>query len=283
MPPEVIRTLRTAFYRLKNARACHPRGQVIDASDITVSVPCLFESRDPIWLMDTTCKRFEYQLRPYGMGGTYAGWIDMKVNRLREQALSCPTSHILYSDARDAWFLAPPTEVADKYNYIGCPPILLSAQCDVFESYGKWYEGIKWNMNKVFRYIGTPGQLCEAKALADALGWMQEHYHVGEDENGLPDDDPAWWLEYIRAHPGTVTLDTDCRIFMNAGSYHADGMWENILEIKDARVHNKYTGQWPCVLHFNGGSSDALKGKWPDLEPFWRKLGYTQRPPWENK
>lgn len=261
---------------------------MISGSDITASVSCLFPNTDPIWMMMVSAARFGVSVRPYGLNATYNGWIDMKVHRLREEALSCPTSHILYSDARDAWFLAGPDEIAEKYNAMGCPPILLSAQCDIFGTYAAWYEGIPWDLQKMFCYIGTPGQLCEAKALADALGWMQEHYHLGEpdqDPQGLPDDDPPWWCEYIRAHPGEVKLDTECAIFMNAGSNAPSplAMWGDVVNIIGPRVYNKITEQWPCVLHFNGGYSHAEYGKWEQLQPFWRKLGYIQNPPWESK
>ena len=257
---------------------------VIEASDITVSVPCLFANEDPIWMMRVTADRFGYKLRPYGIGETYKGWHDIKILKLREEALSCPTSHILYTDARDAWFLAGPEEIAKNYNDLGCPPLMLSAQCDIFGTYAKWYEGLPWDMSKEFRYIGTPGQLCEAKALAEALGWMQANYHLGEpdDPQGLPDDDPSFWLEFMRAFPDMLQLDHECSIFMNAGSELDNDrkMWTDCLEFQGNRVYNKITRTYPCVLHFNGGYSHALHGKWDRLEPYWRKCGYTENPPW---
>lgn len=259
---------------------------MIEGKDITASVSCLFPNEDPIWMMRVTADRFGVKLRPYGKDAVYNGWIDMKVHRLRQEALTCPTSHILYSDARDAWFLGGPEEIARKYNAMGCPPLMLSAQSDIFGTYLKWYEGLPWDMSKPFRYIGTPGQLCEAKALADALGWMQEHYHLGEDVNGLPDDDPPWWLEYMRAHPGEVKIDHECSIFMNAGSRFEGGkeMWGEVLVMNEyGQVYNTVTKQQPCVLHFNGGYSHALHGKWEQLQPFWRACGYTENPPWETK
>ena len=257
---------------------------MIQASDITVAVSCLFPDTRPIWMMEHTLKKFGFQYIPYGLGRQYAGWTQIKINLLLEEARNCPTSHILYSDARDAWFLTGPEEVAEKYNALGCPPLMLSAQSDVFGSYAKWYEGIPWDMSKKFRYVGTPGMLCESKALADELQWMLDHYHLGDsnvDPQGLPDDDPPWHIEYLRAHPGGIVFDHDCQIFMNAGSRIEEGMWEHVLEIKDGRLYNKLTDQWPCLVHFNGGSSDALKGKWGDLEPYWKAFGFTERPPWE--
>jgi hypothetical protein len=255
---------------------------MIAASDITVSVPCLFPNEEPIWMMRESADRFGYRLRPYGVGeGPYRGWVDIKLYRLLEEAKTCPTSHLLYTDARDAWFLAGPEEVVAKYNALGCPPLMLSAQPDVFQTYEKWYEGLPWDMSKRFRYIGTPGMLCSAPALAEALQWMLDRRATGE-WGEMHDDDPAWWCNFIRERPGELVLEHECAIFMNAGSYMAEGMWETVLEMREGRVYNKLTQQWPCVLHFNGGYSDALKGKWDRLEYYWRALGNTSGPPWER-
>jgi hypothetical protein len=257
---------------------------MISGKDITVAVPCLFDKADPIWMMTTSAAKHGLSLKPYGLGATYDGWTDIKVNKLRQEALNCPTSHILYTDARDAWFLGGPDEIAEKYNAYGAPPLMLSAQINVFGTYAAWYKDLPWDMSKVFRYIGTPGQLCEAKALADALGWMQENYKLGNDyeHNELPDDDPPWWCEFIRHHPGVLKLETECSIFMNCGEL-GNQEWHDVLEFRDGRLHNKVTGQNPCILHFNGGYSHALYGKWERLEPFWKACGYTERPPWEAR
>lgn len=257
---------------------------MITAKDITVSVPCLFPDERPIWMLRQTADQFGYQLRPYGIGQTYRGWVNIKIDLLLEEARTCPTSHILYTDARDAFFLAGPEEVAEKYNAMGCPPLLLSAQCDIFGSYADSYEGVAWDEAKKFRYVGTPGQLCNAKALADVLGHMRHKLDTGDWP--MIDDDPPHWNRFMKEQPGEVKLDTDCQIFMNAGSYIEEGMWENVLDIVDTehygkRVHNSITGEWPCVLHFNGGSSDALTGKWEQIKPYWQALGHQELPPWE--
>lgn len=259
---------------------------MIEAKDIAVSVSCLFPDTKPIWMMEHTCKRFNIPLHPYGIGEIYKGWVDIKINRLQKVAedLSATHSHILYSDARDAFFLAPLEEVAEKYNALGAPPLMLSAQPDIFGTYAEWYKELPWDLKKRFPYIGTPGILAETKALSDALKWMQKRRDSG-DWGEMHDDDPPWWCNFIRERPGELILEHDCSIFMNCGSYIDCGMWgpTGALEIKNGRVWNRLTQQWPCILHFNGGSSHWLHGKWEWLEPYWRELGYTASPPWEDK
>jgi hypothetical protein len=121
----------------------------------------------------------------------------------------------------------------------------------------------------------------------------------------MPDDDPPWWNRFMTEFPGEVKLDTDCAIFMNAGSHIEEGMWERVLEIVtdpnrlnppdrprvlNRLLMNTFTDEqaalgfaWPCILHFNGGSSDALTGKWESIKPYWQALGHTELPPWEGK
>jgi hypothetical protein len=254
----------------------------VKASDITVTFPALFADLQPVWMMMHTCERFGITPLPYGIGQTYGGWVDIKIYRLLEVAKNCPTSHLLYTDARDAWFLSGLEEVAEKYNAYGAPPLMLSSQPEPFCTYIKWYEGLDWNKDIRFRYVSPPGQLCEAAALAEVLQWMLDRRASG-DWGEMPDDDPPWWLNFMKERPGELVIDHACQIFQNCGDHMEEGMWENVLEIKDGRVHNRITDSYPCLLHFNGGSSDALKGKWTELEPFWRKFGYTKNPPWEGR
>lgn len=249
---------------------------MITPCDITVSIACVFESMDPVWMMETTLKRFGYSYKPYGLGEVYGGWIDINVVRLMCEAINCPTSHILYTDARDAWFCCGPEEVADKYNALGCPPLLLSAQDRGAGGFEEFYKGIPWDLTKPFPYMWPTGKLCEAKTLAECLQWMMEHAH-----GKVPGDDPVYWLEYMRAFPGAVTLDHDCSIFMNAGS--GNELWEDgTLWICGDRVFNGVTGTCPAILHFGGGYSHATTGKWDRIEKYWKAFGYTERPPWEK-
>jgi len=248
----------------------------VTAKDIKVVLPCVFPNTDPIWQMLHTCKRFGIEPKLFGMGGTYAGWIDLKVDKYLEVAKEVWSegySHILYTDARDAWFTSNLDEIAVKYEAMGAPPILLSAQRHRFVGgYNKWYDLLKWDESLDFPFIGTPGQLCEVEALIYALNQMKTY-----DRENLPDDDPPYWLLFMQEH--VVALDHDCHIFMNVG----DMAREEWAAYATGHAFNNLTCTKPCIIHFNGGSSDALKGKWDQLEQHWRAFGYELNPPWENK
>lgn len=259
---------------------------MIQEKDITVSCPCLFEDEQPIWMLRKSAERFGWRLRPYGLNeGPYKGWLDLKLYRLREEARSCPTSHLLYTDARDAFFVGGPEEVVGKYNRMGAPPLLLSAQHEMFPTYSKWYEGLNWNLDLPFPYVSPPGMLCEAHTLAAVFDYMIARIAQGS-WGEIPDDDPPLWLSFMKENPGMVAMDHACEIFQNCGSHRqgeCDGLFhEDWLMVREERVQNLKTQSWPAVLHFNNGYSHHLTGKWDRLERYWRGLGYTTRPSWER-
>lgn len=253
----------------------------ISPSDITVSIPCIYQTQDPIWMMAVTCNRFGINPRPFGFGRQPSDWVDIMLRQMGEQARTCPTSHMLYTDSRDAFFLTGLDEIAEKYNAMGCPPLLMASDCVGFSSYQAWYDKIGWDISKPFPYFQVGGMLCEAKALTDAIDWMFQREACG-DWGAMPRDNPPWWCNFMVERPGELVIDHGCKIFQSATMCLGDlfvvnpNSWE-------VRVHNPRTHSFPCLIHFNGGYTDQVTGKWERMEPMWRQLGYTENPPWEGK
>lgn len=254
---------------------------MVIAKDIKVVLACLFPNTDPLWMMLHTCKRFGIEPLLYGQCETYKGWVDIKIKLLRDAAREVKAagfSHILYTDARDAWFCRDLHYVAETYNNYGAPPLMLGTQYRQFPGMEKWYREYP-EVQRGFRYPATPGIIADAEVLADALDWMYRTYPFGADRLGsFPDDDPAWWCSFDRDRPGELVLEHYNKIFMNVGDM-PDGEWD----IRDGLAYNKITDTYPAILHFNGGYSHALYGKWEALEKYWRAFGYAENPPWEVK
>ena len=187
---------------------------MIEAKDLTVLLPCIYDSYDPLWMMLGTCRRFGIKPTFYGFGETYAGWVDIMLVRLMKAVKECPTSHVLYSDSRDAFFLSGIDEIVENYNAMGCPPMLMGADCVGFDSYRKWYDKVPWDKTKAFPYFQVGGMLCEAKELAEAIWWMLERTRVGE-WGEMPGDNPPYWCNFMIERPGELTIDHNCEIFMN--------------------------------------------------------------------
>lgn len=249
--------------------------KAVQTSDITVITPCCgYENTEPLWMFLITCKRFGITPTFYGKGKTYSGWVDIMLTQLMEAARTCPTSHMLYTDSRDAFFLAGMDEITEKYNAMGCPPLLMSA-CNVgFSTYQAWYDKVPWDMTKAFPYFQVGGMVCEAKVLYEAICWMFGRNKTG-DWGTMPDDNPPWWCNFMAERPG-LTIDHECSIFQSCTN-----CMDSLLFL-GGRILNQFTWRSPCVLHFNGGYTDQKFGKWERMEPVWRQLGYKENPPWQK-
>jgi hypothetical protein len=250
---------------------------VISSSDITVIFPAVFETWEPVWMMLHTCKRFGIEPKPYGFGDTYDGWVNIKLNRLLEAVKEVETSHVLYTDASDAFFLTGLDEITRKYNDLGCPPLFMAAEASKFPTYMHWYNEVTtWDESLRFPYPHVGGRLDERDVLIDALGWMMERYQ------DMPGDDCAWWVRFVKDWPGELKWDSTAEIFMSAGNAGGYDPGSD-LQVENGRLFNLATGSWPCILHLNGGYSEPGRGKWYALESWWRKLGYTENPPWTTR
>lgn len=277
----------------------------ISRDKIIVLTPAIFDNLDPIWMLTHTANRFHVPLRPYGCepGAVYKGWVDMKVHRLLaecEKALANGYTHVLYMDGRDTMWVGEFDEVLRKYDEVydnAC--MVMSTQPTVFESYREYYNlelyPTREELGHPFVYPASPLFMGEAAYIGGCLKWMLENWKYSDGVVRMPDDDPAWWRRFDsecrdELSSGRIVYDHNCEIFQNAGE-PVDGksQWDGVLYIgvRDTnahvmRVHNTMTNAWPCILHFDGGYSHALYGKWDRLEAFWNVFGHMDvRPPWE--
>lgn len=273
---------------------------MIESSNLVVLTPAIFENLDPIWMLTHTANRFGVPLRPYGMGGIYRGWVDIKIHRLLsecDRAIYDGFTHVLYMDGRDTIWLSPFDEVVEKYNRYGSPPMLMSAQPTVFESYREYYNlalyPTRESLGHPFNLPASPLFMGDAKYIGDCMRWM-----LGQSWDGvMPDDDPAWWRRFDNERQEElrerrIVFDHNCEIFQNCGELiDGESQWDFALQIKyenedksgPLRVRNCKTKSWPCIAHFDSGYSHAYSGKWYMLEEFWKAFGYEEvRPPWER-
>lgn len=274
---------------------------MIDRSKIMVLTPALFDNLDPIWMLVHTAQVHNVPLRPYGCepGVVYRGWIDVKVHRLLAELDKLEQegfTHMLYMDGRDTMWVGPFDEVLEKYERYGNPKLLMSCQPTVFESYREYYNLDLYPTKEQvgeFNLPASPLFMGEVQYIAACLQYMLRWPDVAT----MPDDDPAWWRRFDNEQHeelknGHIVYDHKCMIFQNAGELvQGKSQWEHVLKFEtpsngklQRRLYNTLTYKHPCVLHFDGGYSHALYGKWDRLERFWKIFGYQEvRPPWEKK
>jgi hypothetical protein len=266
---------------------------LISTKDLTVITPLVgYENTDPIWMFMTTCRRFGITPTFYGQGETYAGWVDIMLTKLLQAAKDCPTSHMLYTDSRDAYFLTGMDEIVEKYNAMGAPQLLMGADCVGFSSYQAYYDRVPWDMTKAFPFFQVGGMVCEAKALLEAIEYMFQQSAAGVWRD-MPGDNPPWWCNFMVERPGELQIDHGCEIFQNCSNCMeklpvvvccqptVNPLSRSVIETT-TRVLNELTDSQPCILHFNGGYTAQDTGKWYAMEKTWRALGYTENPPWQK-
>jgi hypothetical protein len=265
---------------------------MLTRDDIRVITPAVFPDLAPLWMLRHTAARFNVPLWPYGMGGTYRGWISIKVHQIIEECdklSEAGFSHLLYMDGRDTMLMGTIEEVLEKYAAYGSPPLLMSAQPEIFMSYEKYYNLKLYPtaeaLGHPYCYPGSPLYMGEVHYIKDCLSWMLNQGWDGS----MPDDDPAWWRRFDNERQdelksGRIKFDHECEIFQNAGWRIGSDLAICETHRGIIRVLNRLTETWPVILHFDGGYSHALMGKWESLEPYWKQLGYGDiRPPWEEK
>ena len=148
---------------------------------ISVVLPCLFPDTKPIWMMMESCEKFGIVPVLYGMGGVFNGWVDIKIVRFFEALKQTVTDLVLYSDARDAFFLRGLPDIIATYGGLGSPPILMGTQDCYFTDHPDWFDAMPNPPDKVFRYIGLSTFMGQRDALLSAFTTISRY-------KGLPQD-----------------------------------------------------------------------------------------------
>lgn len=248
--------------------------------NVAVITACLFLSESPIHYLKTSCERFGVPLRPYGLGESYTGWPDIKINRMLTEfkVLRSEFTHVLYTDGRDSFFLGPLSEAIEKYEHVyGAPDCVMATEpacyphtelADRFPDPGHRY-----------RWPGSGQFMGRLDYLIDAWTMLRRFGDSEDDQN-----EQGWMLKaFLDGRFGEgFKLDTQCAIFQSAGNGSSSvgiGIGRE-LQMRAGRITNTVTGSEPVIIHMNGGYTCPINGKWDAIEPVWRALGY---PPTERK
>lgn len=238
---------------------------------------CVAPNTNMIRLLKMSADKHKIPLKPYGIGGTYAEWVDIKITKFCAAAktwLDEGYTHVFYTDGRDSLFLAGRDEIERKYEELGFPPYLVSAedQAYPFRHLAEKFPdpGHPW------RYIGAGQFMGGIRFMLDLWPRLRELYQNIPEENH-----DQGWLQLAYAEGkldlNQFKIDTDCKIFQTASVERMGMDVPNYIElgrlkIDVARVYNPITGQYPCAIHLPGGYADPVTGKERVILPLYEAL-----------
>lgn len=222
-----------------------------------------------------SCDRFGIDLKPYGLGNGFGGWIHIKVTLFLEAAKRFRKegyTHAFYTDGRDSIMLCGAAEIIRKYSDMDKPEYLISCEDECYpfrERSGEFPDpGHNW------RYIGAGQFICSLDYAIDMWDTLMKKYRDIPEEN----HDQGWLqLGYLDGvlDRNQFVLDTGCNIFQCVREKIGRPLEDSNLWLESTnRIYNKVTKSWPCALHFPGGYSDPETGKDYILVPVLQRLGW---------
>lgn len=234
---------------------------------------CFFPNQRPLGMFfksASICGIPFDQIRTYGDGQQFANWTDMKVRRmipvlegLRDEGYT----HVLYTDGRDVFWVAPWPEIERKLADLHSP--LVSAQPECFP-----LNRFRPNYNQKQRYPFH----CPGGYLGPIDWWLEAHRRMeregyearecGGDEAGVWQY--AWDDGWFRPE-----IDHRCRIFQNLSSAESDVMVARVAG--RGRIVNIHTGYNPTLLHFNGFYTDPISGCYDRMIGWWDRIFPEER------
>jgi hypothetical protein len=234
--------------------------------------PSWAEARRKMWVWFRSAERFQHDFHYYGVATKqFPGYRAMKIECQLEWLDSCYAwiysnhyTHIFYTDSADCLMLAPPEEIEAKYTEMGCPPVLWSAyhQLGNVSDPARYplFDSPEWvDKYGSYRYPNGGGYIMEVPLLLDYLR-----------QATLTDTGDDCFILYDRFQSGwDATIDSNCAIWQVRGTENCD-----VVE-RDGRVrlHNRVTGEYPCVIHESGGYTDQQTLKDHTMIPLARRLG----------
>ena len=233
--------------------------------------PSEADARKKLWIFLKSCDKAgvpKEDLHLYGMGRGFPGYkkmmLDYQLEYLKEHATGY--THVLFHDGWDGMFTGPLTEIVQKYEAMGSPPILMSAffQLGNVSDEEAQYPGC-FDHSVRYCYPNRGGYMAEVPVLIKAMERMLRlPRQTGDDCFNWYD---AWQEGWLRPK-----LDSECQIFQVTD---CDCVAANTQDF-GVRLFNKYTGEEPCLLHLSGGYTDQETGKDHVMVPWAKRLGIIE-------
>lgn len=194
--------------------------------------------------LNASCQKFDIDLVTYGGDNHRAfNFYDAKINDMGVFLNNNKKNytHALYTDAADSMFLATLEEIISKYNYLGSPKLITSAEkgCHPF---GDRAEEFPPSPTR-YRFMNPGNFIGEIPAILDVLGVLKKYKHLQTNDQG------HWHAAYLNKQlPFEIQMDYQCDLFQPM----SDAEWNQEFDLSVNGLFNKTTGTLPSIVHFNG-------------------------------
>jgi hypothetical protein len=223
---------------------------------LVLSAACV-DSLEAFEMFERSCRKYNIEHTQYGVGECCPGMSKMMVNMTIPflQSNIKRYDHVLYTDSRDAFFCAPLEEVMEKYEGMGSPSILTASTVESWPL--PQLEHFYPSTGTDYKFPHSGGYLGTIEAVLEMAQEMSKYTDTVEDESAI-------WQLFWAMKEWRPLIDSKCEVFQvnRIGD----------LKVKDKRLFNKHTKSNPCIMHFSGGYSDPVQGKWPTMIDLWGQV-----------
>lgn len=213
-------------------------------SDIQVIAPAFYPDLSSVHYLYKSAMRHRIPLHLYGLGKTYPHWIETHLVQCVAEMKRLDSTHVLFTDASDAFFVAGMKDIHIAYEAMGQPPVLYSV-----ERSG----------------LNAGGWLGEREAMIHVLEVLMESGDSGSTIGRTSGDPQVRLRDAVLRGRLDVEADTESAIFQICEG--------DFLAVENGRIRNINTATKPCILHFPGGSASDKPGR---MEPIWKELSYDR-------
>jgi len=216
---------------------------IVTAGTDESKMSCLFSS-----LMNNKSQVFNLGKDKKWLGGdvTNGPGGGQKVNLLYNFLKTQPdNSVVLFVDAYDVFFTESKEEIFSRF---------FKSDCDILFAAEKscWPDS---NLKELFLPSSTPYRFLNSGSF---IGYRWALLRLIENEINNTDDDQLFYhkkyLSNLNGENFNVKLDTNCYIFQCLGGAESD-----VEVVNSSKIVNKITGNYPCVIHGNGGPNTKIE------------------------
>lgn len=222
---------------------------------LTVVSPAYYKTTEPCRLLVNSCKYFNLNLHLYGLGEEWPWYYNAKVVQLAKEITKLDSEYIMVCDADDAFVMAHESEIMSKF-LESRAKILVSADKQQEEGDSLYPQCIFRDLYPrtltPWRYCNSGGYIGKKDDILDLLETM--------DKTESADFIPYWrskdWENdqfrmsvcYLEGYP--LKIDIECDLFQTMGCIEPGE-----IKWRGQYMMNKVTGNFPCVVHFNGNAT----------------------------